>query len=100
MTEYLIATSVLESIATGALTGDERLKLHGALPLVRPHAAEVAVEDETCRVVIHLDARMGESLPALAKDVRKKIAEALSSMTGLTVTAVDVIFGGIFATAS
>jgi len=100
MTEYLIATSVLESIATGSLTGDERLKLHSALPLVRSHPAEVTVDEETCRVVIHVDARMGESLPALAKVVRKKIADALGSMTGLKVTAVDVVFSGVFAAAA
>ena len=99
MTEYLIATSVLESIATGALVGDERLKLHSALPLVRPHPAEVVVEEETCRVVVHVDARMGESIPALAKEVRSKVARALGSMTGLTVTGVDVVFSGVFAAA-
>ena len=96
MTEYLIATSVLEAIVRGSLAGDRRLRLHSSLPLIRTHPAEVTVDDDTCKVVVHLDAQMGESLPALASEVRGKIAEALGPMTGLTVSGVDVVFGGVF----
>ncbi len=96
MTEYLIATSVLESIVRGSLADDERLRFHNGLPLVRTHAAEVSVEDESCSVVVHLYARMGECLPDLAANVRAKVVGALGPMTGLTVTSVDVVFGGVF----
>jgi uncharacterized alkaline shock family protein YloU len=96
MTEYLIATSVLETIVRGALTDDARLRVHNSLPLVGSHAAHVTVEGEECHVVIHVDAQMGQALPALAIDVRRKIAADLSHMTGLTVSGVDVIFTGVF----
>jgi uncharacterized alkaline shock family protein YloU len=100
MTEYLIATSVLEGIVRGALAGESRARLHSALPLVRSHPAEVIVDDESCKVVVHLDARMGEFLPDLASVVRSKIAAALGPMTGLVVTSVDVVFSGVFSAGS
>jgi uncharacterized alkaline shock family protein YloU len=100
MTEYLIATSVLEGIVRGSLVGEERVRLHGGLSLVRSRPAEVLVEDDSCRVVVHLDARMGEFLPDLAAVVRGKIGDALGPMTGLAVTSVDVVFSGVFSTGS
>ncbi|MBN1321801.1 MAG: Asp23/Gls24 family envelope stress response protein [Thermoleophilia bacterium] len=96
MTEYLIATSVLEAIVRGAVENDERLRVHSALPLARTHAVEVAVDEDECRVTVHLDARLGQHLPSLAVEARQKIASALSHMTGLTVAGVDVVFSGVF----
>lgn len=96
MTEYLIATSVLETIVRGSLERDTRVRLHGAPPLVRSHPVEVTVEGDTCRVTVHLDAEMGEVLPALAAEVRERIAGALSPMTGLDVSGIDVVFAGVF----
>ena len=96
MTEYLIATSVLEAIVRGALDSDERLRFHSVLPLVRSHPVEVVVDKDACLVTVHLDARMGEPLPALASEVRQKISASLGPMTGLAVSGVDVVFGGVF----
>lgn len=96
MTEYLIATSVLEAIVRGSLSGDARVRLHTALPLVRSHPAEVTVEDDSCKVVVHVDMRMGELVSAVATDVRGKIADALGPMTGLAVSGVDVVVSGVF----
>jgi uncharacterized alkaline shock family protein YloU len=96
MTEYLIATSVLEAIVRGALAGDARVRLHTSLPLIRTHPAEVAVGDDSCRVLVHVDARMGEVLSEVAAEVRGKIADALGPMTGLSVSAVDVVVSGVF----
>lgn len=96
MTQYLIATSVLEAIVRGSLDNDERLRIHSPLPLMRTHPVEVAVEGDRCRVSVQLDARMGEQLPMLASSVRQTVAAALTSMTGLGVTAVDVTFSGVF----
>jgi uncharacterized alkaline shock family protein YloU len=96
MTEYLIATSVLEAIVRGSLAGDARLRVHSTLPLVGKHAAHVTVAGEECHVVVQVDARYGETLPPLAVDVRRKVTEALSHMTGLSVSAVDVVFSGVF----
>ena len=66
MTQYLIATSVLETIVRGSLENDERLRVHTPLPLVRTRPVEIAVDGEHCFVSVHLDARMGEHLPSLA----------------------------------
>jgi uncharacterized alkaline shock family protein YloU len=96
MTQYLIATSVLESIVRGALESDQRVRVHTPLPLVRTRAVEIAVEGEQCFVAVQLDARMGEHLPSMAGDVRRAIAGALGSMTGLRVASVDVSFSGVF----
>ena len=97
MTEYLIATSVLEAIVRGSLAGDDRVRLHSALPLVRSHPTEVTVEDDACNVVVHLEVRMGEFVPEVAAEVRSKIAETIGPMTGLSVAGVDVIVTGVFA---
>ena len=53
---------------------------------------EIRVEGEECHVKVHLDARLGEYLPALAAGVRQKVAQTLGRMTGLDVKAVDVVF--------
>jgi hypothetical protein len=96
MTQYLIATSVLESIIRGSVENDERLRVHTPLPFVRTRPVDIAVEGDKCFVSVQLDARMGEHLPSLASGVRRTIAEALGSMTGLKVAAVDVSFNGVF----
>jgi hypothetical protein len=96
MTEYLIATSVLEAIVRGSLEDDERLRVHAPLPLVRTHPVVVEMDGQQCRVTVHLDARLGEHLPSLADGARREIASALSHMTGLAVTGVDVVFSGVF----
>ena len=96
MTEYLIATSVLEAIVRGSLESDDRLRFHSAPPLVRSHPVEVVVEKGTCHVSVQLDARMGVHLPTLTAEVRQKVVEALGPMTGLAISAVDVVFGGVF----
>jgi uncharacterized alkaline shock family protein YloU len=96
MTEYQIATSVLEAIVRGSLEHEARVRVHSPLPLVRTHPVEVAVDDQECHVTVHLDARLGEHLPTLANGARTKIAEALGQMTGLAVTGVDIVFSGVF----
>lgn len=96
MTQYLIATSVLESIVRGSVESDPRLRVHSPLPLARTHPVEIAVNGEHCYVSVQLDARMGENLPSLAGDARRSVAKALASMTGLKVAAVDVSFNGVF----
>lgn len=96
MSEYLIATSVLEDIVQGSVAGEDRYRLHCGLPLVRSHPAEVSVENDSCKVVVHLDARIGENLPDMASEVRSRVAESLGPMTGLAVHSVDVVISGVF----
>ncbi len=100
MSEYLIATSVLEDIVRGSVAGENRYRLHGGLSLVRSGPVEVSVENDSCRVVVHVDARVGENLPEVASEVRGKIAESLGPMTGLAVSSVDVVVSGVFAAGS
>jgi hypothetical protein len=95
MTEYAIATSVLEAIVRGSLRDDDRLHVPAAVPIMRARPVDVAVEGEQCRVTVRLEARFGEYLPALATAAREKVAGALAQMTGLSVQAVDVIFTGV-----
>jgi uncharacterized alkaline shock family protein YloU len=96
MTEYLISTAVLEAIVRGSLEGDARLRVHSGLPLVRARAIEIEVEDQECHATVHLDARMGEHLPSLAVEARQKIVSALTHMTGLVVSGVDIVFSSVF----
>ena len=96
MTEYRIATSVLEDIVRGSLAGDDRVRVHAPLPLTRTHPVEITVTGGRCDVVLHLDARLGEPLPAVASDARAAVSDALGRMTGLVVDSVDVIFASVF----
>ena len=96
MTQYLIATTVLEAIVRGSLQNDDRVRVHTPLPLMRTHPVEISVDGDQCHVGVQLDARMGEFLPALAVSVRQMVADALETMTGLEVAAVDVSFSGVF----
>lgn len=96
MTEYRIATSVLEDIVRGSLAADDRIRVHAPLPLTRSHPIDILVEGDKCQVAIHLDVRLGEVLPALALDVRHAVAGALTRMTGLAVGSVDVTFASVF----
>lgn len=96
MTQYLIATSVLQAIVRGSLDRDDRLRIHSRLPLARAHPVEVVVKGNECHVTVHLDARLGERLPALAAEARTRVAKALGHMTGLSVNGVDVVFDGVF----
>ena len=96
MTEYQIATSVLDAIVRGSLENDDRLRFRSSLPLVGSHPLEIRVDGDECYVTVQLDARLGENLPALAAGVRQRIAQALGKMTGLRTKGVDVVFSGVF----
>jgi uncharacterized alkaline shock family protein YloU len=51
---------------------------------------EVGVSDGRARVRLELSARYGAVLPLLARDVQERVTEALSTMCGIRVDAVDV----------
>jgi len=96
MSQFLIATSVLEAIVRGSLEGQQGLRVHSPLPLVRTKPVDVIIDGEDCQVSVHLDARLGEFLPALATRARECVADALQRMTGLAVTRVDIVFSAVF----
>ena len=57
----------------------------------RPRRAlELDVDEGHARVALELRVRYGVVLPQLARSVQERVAEALSSMCGLEVDAVDV----------
>jgi uncharacterized alkaline shock family protein YloU len=94
-TDYRIAASVLESIVRGALAGDGRLRVPATSGFMRGRAVEVAVSEDSARVFLSLEARFGEVMPALGTEAQALVSQALSSMTGLRVEAVDVQFVGV-----
>ena len=96
MTQYLIATSVLETIVRGAVESDQRVRIHTPPPLVRTRPVDITVNGQQCLVMLQVDARMGENFPSLAASLRRSIAGAVASMTGLEVVSVDVSFDGVF----
>lgn len=51
---------------------------------------EIAIENGHARVELELAARFGVVLPDLARDVQAHVADALHTMCGLSVDAVDV----------
>jgi uncharacterized alkaline shock family protein YloU len=81
------------TVTAGALT---RLVAHAAqevegVRVRRPkRAVEVAVGNGRALVMLGLSARYGEPLPALARAVQKRVAEAVEGVSGLEVDRVDV----------
>lgn len=51
---------------------------------------DVDVSDGKARVRLELSARYGVVLPELARDVQQRVSDALTSMCGVDVQAVDV----------
>jgi uncharacterized alkaline shock family protein YloU len=51
---------------------------------------EIDVADGRARVRLELSARYGVVLPRLARDVQQRVADALATMCGVEVEAVDV----------
>lgn len=100
MAEYRIAGTVLESIVKASLAGMGRLTLHLALPLVGAREVEVEIEGPCSDVTVHVDARLGEDLPALAQEARARIADALDQMAGLTARSVNVVVAAVLPCAS
>lgn len=100
MASYRIAGTVLESIVKASVGGSDRLKLHSGLPLVGAHDIEVDVAGQECDVTVHVDAGLGEDLPMLAEDIRRRIAGALQQMAGLTARSVNVVIAAVLPSTS
>ena len=81
------------SVAPGALS---QLVLHAAervdgARVRRPRRAlEISIEDGRAHVELELAARFGLVLPDVAREAQRAVADALTVMCGLDVTAVDV----------
>jgi uncharacterized alkaline shock family protein YloU len=93
---YVIAASVLEAIAKGALSDDARIRLHSPSGLGRARGVEILVDERSLRVTLQLDARFGEELLGLGAEVQERVTRTLSRMTGFGVDSVCVIFARVF----
>jgi uncharacterized alkaline shock family protein YloU len=51
---------------------------------------EIEIEDGRAHVELELSARYGAILPEVARGVQERVADALATMCGVDVTAVDV----------
>ncbi len=51
---------------------------------------EIEIEDGRAQVELELTARYGAVLPEVAREVQERVADALATMCGVDVTAVDV----------
>jgi uncharacterized alkaline shock family protein YloU len=51
---------------------------------------DVEIDGDTARVAFELTVAFGKVLPEVARDVQERVASALGTMCGVTVTAVDV----------
>ena len=51
---------------------------------------DVEIDGGSARVVLELTVAFGKVLPEVARDVQERVAAALGTMCGVTVTAVDV----------
>ncbi len=94
--DYRIAPGVLESIVRHSLAGDPRLRLPHGVSRSSRHPVEIAVEDATCRVTLHLHVRLGEDLAALGVWVKETVGTRLAAMTGMRVGNVEVHFDGVY----
>ena len=78
-----------DSPASGILTF-----IAGGKPSTQGIEIEVG-EDNSLHVELHLSVKSGTVLPDVAADVRRAVADAVSTQVGATVTSVDVFIDGI-----
>jgi uncharacterized alkaline shock family protein YloU len=80
-----LTASALNGVAARAAESVEGVRLR------RPRrAVEVGHGDGRASVSLELGARHGVPLPALARSVQERVAEAVAAVTGLEVERVDV----------
>ena len=62
----------------------------GGAHVRRKRHVEIAIADTGTRVRLELAVAYGRVLPDVARDVQERVADALGTMCGVNVTAVDV----------
>jgi uncharacterized alkaline shock family protein YloU len=63
--------------------------------LLRGRPIDARVDGGAVRVVVHIVARAGISLPATAETVRETVAAAIARVLGLSVRSVTVVVDGV-----
>jgi uncharacterized alkaline shock family protein YloU len=84
-----ISDAVLSQIVVQAAEAVDGARVRRALRLPRRHL-EIEVEDGRARVELELAVRYGRVLPDTAREVQQQVTDALETMCGFDVTAVDI----------
>lgn len=80
-----VPPAVLTRIVVGAAAGTRGARVRRAR-----RGVELDVDGGRVRVALELAVGFGEVVPDVAADVQRRVGEALATMCGLDVTAVDV----------
>ncbi len=90
-----IATQEVEGVAfVGSAAESAIRQMFTAKPSTQGIGVDME-EDESMQVVVHIDVLYGYSLPQVADNVRRSIADALATQVGVRVDSVDVYVDGI-----
>jgi uncharacterized alkaline shock family protein YloU len=84
-----ISDAVLSQIVLQAVEAVDGARVRRPLRLPRRHT-EVEVEDGRARVELELAVRYGRVLPDAAREVQQQVTDALETICGFDVAAVDV----------
>ena len=92
-----ISQDVLASIAAGAVSEVEGIS--GMMNLATKKSAargvRLSVDDDGASVDLYVMIRYGYAIPEVAEKIQAAVANAIESMTGFTVKAVNVHVGGV-----
>jgi uncharacterized alkaline shock family protein YloU len=67
----------------------------GVSGLVKRHGAKIVETDGAVNVELHLDVAWGASIPAVGREVQKRVTEYLERMASVTPAAVEVVVDGV-----
>lgn len=100
VTGAVMADEAMVSIVRGAVAAEPgaRLDTPGRISRVLPGRrgpVSWEIDDSGMRVDVDLAVSYGTVIPAAAEGVRRRVAEAVTQMTGLDVRSVDVTITGL-----
>lgn len=92
-----ISEEVLASIAAGAVAEVEGISglMNLATKKSNVRGVRLAVDDDGAVIDLYVMIRYGYAIPEVAEKIQSAVSGAIESMTGFTVTAVNVHVGGV-----
>ncbi len=92
-----ISQDVLASIAAGAVTEVEGISgmMNLAAKKSSARGVRISVDDDGAVVDLFVMVRYGYAIPEVAEKIQAAVANAIESMTGFAVKAVNVHVGGV-----
>jgi uncharacterized alkaline shock family protein YloU len=90
-----ISTDVLARYAADAAREVEGVRGLVASQLHRHRGVRVLAQDERTALEIHLDVDWGSSIPAVGRDVQRRVGEYLERMAGARPAAVNVVVDSV-----